>query len=60
MQLKNVLFTSLGKWSFEKYNNLFVYYAGCRKSVIEFIKITIFLIKTLKKDFPKAIIFSQQ
>ena len=54
MQLKNVLFTSLGKWSFEKYSNFLVYYAGCRKSVIEFITENNFSNKNIKKRLSQS------
>ena len=37
MHTKNVLFADLGKWNFEKQNNLLVYYAGCKKTVNEFL-----------------------
>ena len=37
MHTKNVLFADLGKWNFEKQNNLLIYYAGCKKSVKEFL-----------------------
>ena len=37
MHTKNVLFADLGKWNFEKQNNLLVYYAGCKKTVKEFL-----------------------
>ena len=54
MHTKNVLFTSLGKWSFEKYNNFFIYYVGCRKSVIEFITDNDFSNKNIKKRLSQS------
>ena len=54
MHTKNVLFADLGKWNFEKQNNLLVYYAGCKKTVKEFLIDNDFSNKKIKKKLSQS------
>ena len=38
MKKTHILFKNIGKWNFEKINNLNVYFAGCKNSVYEFLE----------------------
>ena len=54
MHTKNVLFTSLGKWSFEKQNNLLIFYVGCKRSVKEFLIDNDFSNEKIKKKLSQS------
>ena len=54
MHTKNVLFADLGKWNFEKQNNLLIYYAGCKKSVKEFLIDNDFSNEKIKKKLSQS------